>query len=101
MLRAAWWDAIGQTGSALPELRWHQHFHLPDYPVKEFPEPAEGDWAMSTLASWQLARLLDRRDDDVCAAYRMVAERWRAGEPRFAARADTAAARLAALGCAK
>lgn len=101
VLRAAWQDALGQPERARLELFWHQHFHLPNYPVTEAPEPAEGDWALSTLASWRLARLLDRRDDDVCAAYRAVAERWRDGEPRFRARADTAATRQAALGCAR
>ncbi|HEX9167209.1 MAG TPA: serine/threonine-protein kinase [Gemmatimonadales bacterium] len=101
MLRAAWHQSNDEPESAPLALRWHQHFHLPNYPVREFPEPAEGDWAMSTLASWQLARQLDRRDEDVCAAYAMVAERWRGGEPRFRARADTAAARLDALGCGR
>jgi hypothetical protein len=99
ILRAAWHDAIDETEAAPLELRWYQHFHLPNYPVADSPEPAEGDWALSTLASWQLARLLDRKDDDVCDAYLTVAERWGGGESRFRVRADTAEARLMALRC--
>ena len=102
--RARWYAAMGGSESARAEYRWHQHFHLPDYPVDD-PLPADGDWAFSTLASWRQARLLDKGpsqdpvDVEVCASYRLVAERWSGGDARYRARADTAEARLAALKC--
>lgn len=100
MSRAGWQAGIGVPGSARQELRWYQHFHLPDYPVDD-PVPAEGDWAFGTLAAWRQARLLDQGqvDADVCDAYRLVAERWSGGEARYRVRADSAKARLAAMTC--
>jgi hypothetical protein len=100
LYRARWFEAIGSPENARAEYRWHQHFHLPDYPVDD-PLAADGDWAFSTLASWRQARLLDRgeQDVDICASYRLVAERWSLGEPRYRARADTARSRLAQLRC--
>ncbi len=98
--RARWLEALGVPEHARTEYRWHEHFHLPDYPVDD-PLPSDGDWAFSTLASWRQARLLDQgeKDVDVCASYRLVAERWGLGEPRYRARADTARERLATLKC--
>jgi hypothetical protein len=102
--RARWFVATGIPENARTEYRWHEHFHLPDYPL-DSPLPADGDWAFSTLAYWLQARSLDRgtpqepADPDVCAGYRHVAERWSLGDARFRARADTARARLASLRC--
>jgi hypothetical protein len=103
MSRARWFEAMGGIENARMEYRWHQHFHLPDYPV-DMPVPADGDWAFSTLASWRQARLLDKGpadpvDVELCSSYRLVAERWSGGNPRFRARADTARSRLAVLKC--
>ena len=100
MSRAGWQAGLGVPESARQELRWYQHFHLPDYPVDD-PVPAEGDWAFGTLAAWRQARLLDQGqvDADVCDAYRLVAERWSEGEARYRIRADSAKARLAAMTC--
>ena len=104
MSRAQWFAATGFRENARSEYRWHEHFHLPDYPVGN-PLPADGDWALSTLAYWRQARLLDRAepgdlsDREVCAAYRHVAGRWATGDVRYRARADTARTRLAALHC--
>jgi hypothetical protein len=65
------------------------------------PVPADGDWALGTLAEWRQARLLDqgKAGSEVCESYAAVAERWSQGDGRFRARADTAVARLQALGC--
>jgi hypothetical protein len=100
MSRASWEAGLGVPENARQELRWYQHFHMPDYPIND-PVPAEGDWAFGTLAAWRQARLLDQgqADADLCDAYRLVAERWREGEPRYRARADSARARLAAMTC--
>jgi hypothetical protein len=102
--RAQWFAASGFPENARQEYRWHEHFHLPDYPVDN-PVAVDGDWAFSTLAYWRQARLLDHvalgevPDREVCAAYRKVAERWEAGDARYRARADTARVRLGAIKC--
>jgi hypothetical protein len=102
--RAQWFAATQFPENARLEYRWHEHFHLPDYPV-DSPLPADGDWAFSTLAYWRQARLLDHASSDdvpdreVCAAYRRVAGRWATGDARYRARADTARNRLVALKC--
>ncbi|PYO24958.1 MAG: hypothetical protein DMD73_15200 [Gemmatimonadetes bacterium] len=64
------------------------------YP-KGDPQPAEVDWAFAAPAQWRLARLLERTGGrtDLCRAYGEVARRWAGGEPRFRARADSAARR--------
>ena len=102
--RARWFEAMQAPESARTEYRWHQHFHLPDYPV-DMPLPADGDWAFSTLALWRQARMLDRGkgtdqgDSEVCASYRLVVERWSKGDARYRARADTARNRVDVLKC--
>jgi hypothetical protein len=98
--RARWLAELGSPEAARQEYRWHQHFHLPEYPVDP-PVAAEGDWAFSTLAFWEQAVLLDagRRDAEVCAGYRAVVERWGDGDPSYRARADSARRRLDALAC--
>lgn len=99
--RGRWLAQLGSPEAARQEYRWHQHFHLPEYPVDP-PLAAEGDWAFGTLASWEQAVLLDsgRHDADVCAGYRAVVERWSDGDPSYRARADSARRRLEALACA-
>jgi len=71
------------------------------YPTGD-PQAAEVDWAFAPLAEWRLARLVERSpgsSEEACRAYRTVARLWADGEPRYRARADTAAQRLAALRC--
>jgi tetratricopeptide (TPR) repeat protein/predicted Ser/Thr protein kinase len=96
--RARWFAQLGNMESARRELRWHQHFHMPHYPTAG-PEVAEVDWALAALASWTIARLVDRRDAEVCIAYRTVAERWASGDSPYAARAALAERRLRELSC--
>lgn len=59
------------------------------------------DWALGTLARWRRARLLDSAPGDAegCGCYAAVIRLWSGGEPRFAARADTARGRFNALKC--
>ena len=79
---------------------WAENSDLIGYP-KGDPQPAEVDWAFAPLAQWRLARLLERAGGrtDLCRAYRGVARSWATGEPRYRARADSAARRLRALDC--
>jgi len=99
--RAGWYERVGQLGNAQAELMWHENSDLFGYPTGD-PQPAEVDWAFGPLAEWRRGALLDRaggRRKDACRAYRTVARLWGTGEPRYRARADSAARRLAALGC--
>src|SRR2546425_1033451 len=99
--RAGWYERVGQLGNAQAELMWHENSDLFGYPTGD-PQPAEVDWAFGPLAEWRRGALLDRaggRRKDACRAYRTVARLWGPGEPRYRARADSAARRLAALGC--
>ena len=100
LARATWMERAGNSAAAVREYLWHEHFHLPRYPIAE-PVPADGDWALGTLAEWRQARLLDQgvSGSEVCDSYREVAERWAGGDGRFRARSDTAVGRLQALGC--
>jgi tetratricopeptide (TPR) repeat protein len=100
LARANWMERSGNSAAAVREYLWHEHFHLPRYPMAE-PVPADGDWALGTLAEWRQARLLDqgKAGSEVCESYAAVAERWSQGDGRFRARADTAVARLQELGC--
>jgi len=71
------------------------------YPTGD-PQAAEVDWAFAPLAAWRLAVLTERwggRREDACRAYRTVAHAWSRGEPRYRARADSAARRLVTLEC--
>ena len=100
LFRARWIAQAGNAPDAVREYLWHQHFHLPRYPTAE-PTAADGDWALSTLAEWLQARLLDqgRPGTEVCRSYGIVADRWRLGAGRYRARADTALDRASSLGC--
>jgi len=99
--RAGWYERVGQLGNAQAELMWHENSDLFGYPTGD-PQPAEVDWAFGPLAEWRRGALLDQaggRREDACRAYGTVARLWRTGEPRYRARADSAARRLTALGC--
>jgi len=100
LLRARWYERTGQPARAQTELMWAENSDLIGYP-KGDPQPAEVDWAFAPLAQWRLARLLERAGGrtDLCRAYRGVARSWATGEPRYRARADSAARRLRALDC--
>ena len=99
-LRAQWYERAGQPARASRELLWAENTDVMGYPTGS-SQAAEVDWALAPLAQWRLARLLARRGSraDVCRAYRGVARLWAAGEPRYRARADSAARRLRALEC--
>ena len=102
--RAGWQVQAGQPELAVRELRWHENNDFVGYPGPgEPPQGAEVDYAFATLARWYRARLLRTLGpayrDEACDVLGNVARVWRDGEPRYAARADTARAALVALGC--
>jgi hypothetical protein len=102
LMRAQWHADVGDSAAAVRDLRWHENNDLRTvtFPAAG-PESAEIDWSLGTLARWRRARLLDASPGDAegCACYAAVARLWSGGEAPFAARADTARHRLAALGC--
>ena len=102
--RAAWLTALGRRQEAVAALRWHENNDFTGYPGLE-PQAGEVDYAFGTLARWRRARLLDTPGRtgsfaELCRCYAAVARLWGDGEPRYAARADTARQRLATLRCA-
>jgi len=102
--RADWQLAAQLPERAVRELRWHENNDFLSYPGLE-PQAGEVDYALSTLARWRRARLLDAPRSagpsaELCHCYAAVARLWGDGEPRYAARADTARQRLATLRCA-
>jgi Protein kinase domain len=102
--RAQWHAADGDVAQAERDLRWHENNDLRVAgSAASSPEAAGVDWALGTLARWRSARLLDGPANAAaaCGHYAAVRTAWRGGDPPFAARADTAAARLAALHCAE
>ncbi|HYL21281.1 MAG TPA: serine/threonine-protein kinase [Gemmatimonadales bacterium] len=101
--RAEWYARAGRAGGARGELVWAENSDVLGYPTGD-PQPAEVDWAFAPLAAWRLAGVSERaggRREDACRAYRVVVRAWSAGEPRYRARADSAAHRLTALACAR
>ena len=104
LMRAQWHASLGDTAAAVRDLRWHENN---DLKTVTFPaagaESAEIDWALGTLARWRRARLLDGAsgESEACSCYAGVARLWAGGDAPYAARADTARARLAALGCGR
>ena len=101
LLRADWYERSGRPAKARSELVWAENSDMVGYPKRD-PQAAEVDWAFAPLAAWRFAVLLEQTGgtaDDLCRAYRAVARHWAGGEPRFRARAETAAQRLGALGC--
>lgn len=101
LLRAEWFDSSGNVEAARRDLRWAEHYALINA-LGGLPQTAEVDWALRTVARWRRARVLDRAgvtDWELCASYAAVARDWANGTPVYAARADSARARVAALGC--
>jgi hypothetical protein len=104
LMRAQWHAGLGDTAAAVRDLRWHENNSLRVVEnVAPAPEPAEVDWSLGTLARWRRARLRDGTpgDAEACACYAAVARLWRGAEAPFAARADSARRRYAALGCGR
>jgi len=102
LLRADWFLRLGNPQGARAELLWHQNLDEERGWLTRDPQVGEADWAFGTLAQWRLARLLDLAGDQrgaACRAYGEVVRLWSGGEPAYKARADTARARQAALGC--
>lgn len=99
LLRAEWATAAGRPGDAERELLWYQNNDASGFPTGD-PQVGDVDWGFGTLARWRRATLLERdRRDEACHAYRDVARLWARGDRPYRARADTAARKIAALGC--
>ena len=101
LTRAAWRERGLHPATAAVELMWHENSDVYGYPTGD-PQPVEVDWAFAPIAQWRLAEVLARSGEEreeACRAYRVVARLWAAGEPAYRARADSAARRLATLGC--
>ncbi len=99
--RADWWARVGDLQAAARELRWSEHWHVDGFPRGQ-PQAADVDWSLRSLARWRWAGVLDRagrRDEEVCLAYRRVANAWSGGSPVFRVRADSARRRADALNC--
>jgi hypothetical protein len=102
LLRADWYERERQPANAASELLWYENSDLVGLPTGD-PQAAEGDWAFGTLARWRRVRLLAGTDtgrETLCALYGDIARLWADGEPGYRARADSARASAAALGCA-
>lgn len=97
LVRAQWELELGRTWSADRELIWYQNTDVIEYPSGA-PQPSEVDWAFGVLARWRRAGLKDLSDDR-CRIYQDVARLWAEGEPRYAARADSARRAVTALRC--
>jgi hypothetical protein len=104
LMRAQWHADAHATTQAVRDLRWHENNDLRTvgFPAAA-PEAAEVDWSLGTLARWRRARLLDAAGDGAasCPAYAAVRRLWAAGDPPYAARADSARLRLDALKCGR
>ena len=96
-LRAGWEQQLRQTWSADRELIWYENTDVIEYPSGA-PQPSEVDWAFGVLARWRRAGLKGLSDER-CRIYQDVARLWADGEPRYAARADSARRAIAALRC--
>jgi hypothetical protein len=104
LLRAEWYERSDRPEAGWRELVWHENEdRYGGYPRDE-PQPVEIDAAFGVEARWRAGRLLDRHPksgnrDERCRAYAGVARLWASGDSLHRARADTARARLADLGC--
>jgi hypothetical protein len=100
LVRADWNAAHGDVEAARRALLWHENNDLSGLPT-DAPQAAEIDWAFGPVARWRLARLLDGggQKAPACKPYRDVVRLWSAGEPLYRARADSARARVQAIGC--
>ena len=99
--RASWRARGPYPATATVDLMWYENSDLSGYPTGD-PQAAEVDWAFGSLAQWRLGEILERSGTDpegACRAYRVVARLWATGEPAYRTRADSAARRVAALGC--
>ncbi len=99
--RARWFAELNDPVDAATDLLFHEAVDLPALPT-ELPEAGEIDWAFSTLARWERARLLERitaAAKEVCWDYEIVARRWASGDPLYRARADSATRARERLGC--
>jgi tRNA A-37 threonylcarbamoyl transferase component Bud32 len=102
LLRAKWFSRLEADEQARDELRWHENEAVDNYPTGA-PQAGDVDWAFATIGRWQRAAALERLGPpgaELCACYASVVRLWAGGEPVFAARADSARARLTALNCA-
>ena len=101
VLRARWYEGVGERENAVRALRWHENTDMPRLPIGS-PTSYEVDWALGGMASWKRVGLLDvdEATPEVCRLYGEVARRWRNGDVAFAARADSATYRWDALACA-
>lgn len=96
--RGEWLQALGRRDDALSELLWHEHTDVSEIPTDEV-QSAEVDWAAATMAIWRRARILEAsapESPELCRHWAEVSRRWSGGAMRFAARADSARAALAA-----
>lgn len=99
--RAEWFAQLGNTRSAITTLLWHEANDFGTYPIGD-AQPAEVNLALSTLAWWTQARLLDQDHAfvaDACRGYRAVSRAWRDGTPVYRERASIARERLSSLSC--
>ncbi len=99
LLRAEWAERLGKALSADRELLWYENSDVIEFPTGS-PQPAEVDWAFGVLARWRRLGLTSVTDDR-CRIARDVARLWADGEPRYAARADSARRAAAALRCSE
>ena len=99
LLRAEWWERIGDIRRAAEELRWHENSDMVTLPIAA-PQPMEIDWALGVWGRWQQAGLMRGAPAaERCPLLLQVATFWSGGEPRWAALSDSARADAAALGC--
>ena len=80
-------DALGHQSPLLARFRLR--------PPERHRSPSRFAFAEDSF----LAALGPDHRDEACAAFTAVARAWAEGEPRFAARADSARRRLTALRC--
>jgi hypothetical protein len=99
LLRAEWETRLAHMWSADRELIWYENTDVIEYPTGA-PQPSEVDWAFGVLARWRRLALTSVTDDR-CRIARDVARLWTDGEPRYAARADSARRAATALHCSE
>lgn len=99
LLRAEWWERIGDVRRAAEELRWHENSDMVTLPIAA-PQPMEVDWALGVWGRWRQAGLMRGAPAaERCPLLQQVAKFWSGGEPRWAILSDSARAAAAALGC--
>ncbi|HKW41013.1 MAG TPA: serine/threonine-protein kinase [Gemmatimonadales bacterium] len=99
LFRADWSGRGDDTDGEERELHWYENNDVVGRPSGP-PQVGDIDWGFGTLARWRLAQLHDATSDRrACALYLRVVDTWGHGDPRYHARAATAAARVTALQC--